>query len=188
MKPCAEPRSGRWRSWFFAGLLCSGLAQAQMEVPAAANGSITVTADEAEWQQDNRMRYRGRVQMASPDYRIEGELLELDQTGPALVARIEGTPAKLEHQGGRDSRGRPAPPVTASANELRYDAASGWIELEGDAQLTRGGDRIDGRAIRYNLLERRIQARGNEGGQVRIVIQPSPSPSPSPGPAPDPAP
>jgi lipopolysaccharide export system protein LptA len=188
MKPCAEYLSRSWRSWVLVGLLGSSLAQAQVQVPPAASGSITVTADEAEWQQDDRMRYRGRVQMASPDYRIEGELLELDQTGPALVARIEGTPAKLEHQGGRDASGRPAPPVTASAEQLRYDAASGWIELEGNAQLTRGGDRIDGREIRYNLLERRIQARGSEGGQVRIVIQPSPSPSPSPGPAPDPAP
>jgi lipopolysaccharide transport protein LptA len=160
----------------------SGGLRAQVEPPAAASGSITVTADEAEWQQDDVMRYRGRVKMASPEYRIEGELLELDQTGAGLVARIEGSPARLEHLGGTDARGRPAPPVTASADQLRYDAASGWIELEGNAQLSRGGDRIDGREIRYNLLERRIQARGSDAGQVRIVIQPSPSPSPSPTP------
>lgn len=157
---------------------------AQEGAPGVTAGSITVTADEAEWQQDDVMRYRGRVTMRSPEYRIDGELLELDQTGPELKALIEGTPARLEHLGREGAEGRSSPPVSASADRLRYDAATGWIELDGNAQLTRGGDRIDGREIRYNLQQRRIQARGSDGGQVRIVIQPSPSPSPLPDRAP----
>lgn len=147
-----------------------------------SSGPITVTADEAEWQEGSRMRYRGNVRMSATDYALGGDVLELDQGAEGVSARLEGRPARLEHAAAPGGRGQATLPVSASARSLRYDAASGWVDLEGEARLTRGPDEITGERIRYNLVERRVQASGaRPGEQVRIVITP---PSPTPAPAP----
>ena len=196
---CAEARNS-----VVALLLAvaSGAAVAQ----AAGGNAVTVTADEGEWLENSRMVYRGNVRLESSTLSLTGDNLTLDQpTSQPLKARVEGSPATLQHSGGAQVDGDTTPPVTARADVLNYDAASGWVTLEGQARLTRGKDSIDGETIRYNLIERRVQARSNgNGGQVRIVIQPpagaalptgvtlpTPSPSPdpslSPSPSPDPS-
>ena len=182
--------------------VASGVAMAQ----AAGGNAVTVTADEGEWSENSRMEYRGNVKLESSTLTLAGDRLTLDQpASQPLKARVEGSPATLQHSGGAQVDGDTTPPVTARADVLNYDAASGWVTLEGQARLTRGKDSIDGETIRYNLIERRVQARSNgNGGQVRIVIQPpagaalptgvtlpTPSPSPdpslSPSPSPDPS-
>lgn len=166
--------------WLLLSTLCAGSAMAQ-QTGVTTRGPITVTADEAEWQDGNLMRYRGNVLMASPEFSLRGDRLELEQPPSGITAKIMGAPATLTHLGGAQLNGRPAPEVSASASNLTYDAATGWIDLDGDARLTRGADSIDGTRIRYNLLERRIQASGTgAGGQVRIVIQPPPTPEAAP--------
>lgn len=162
------------RFWTLMLLLFSGALSAQL----ADGGPITVTADEAEWSDNQQMAYRGDVRLASDTLELTGDRLVLTQPeGGALKALIEGAPAALRHRSLGDN-GAAQPPVAARAERLDYDAATGWVILEGNARLTRGEDSIDGATIRYNLRERRVQATsGNGGAQVRIVIQPPASTS-----------
>ena len=73
------------------------------------------------------------------------------------------------------------PPVTARGRTLVFDSKNGIADISGDARVTRGEDEITGETIHYNVNERRIQAAGGSGGQVRIVIQPNNRAAPAAG-------
>ncbi len=58
------------------------------------------------------------------------------------------------------------------------------LDLLTDAYVMRGTDEITGDTIKYDVRERRIQASGGDGGQVKIIIQPaSTDTAPAPAPA-----
>ncbi|MBI2382795.1 MAG: lipopolysaccharide transport periplasmic protein LptA [Gammaproteobacteria bacterium] len=154
------------------GALSALPGQAQAPPAAIPQGPVTVDANRAEWQQGGAMIYTGNVVMRSADLEMRGERLELKQL-PAgeFEARLSGAPARLL-QAGTDA----APPVVAQAQELFYDSQGGVVQLAGAAQIERGGDRLNGDTIRYEVAQRRIQASGGEGGQVRIVITPPAQP------------
>lgn len=149
--------------------------------PVLPSGPVTVTADRAEFQKGGVMIYSGNVQLDAEGLGLRGTRLELQQgEGGHYTARIGGTPAQLGHRGGLSATGAVLPEVSAQANSLIYDSASGIVEISGGAQLVRGSDRISGEMILYNVAERRIQATGGVGGQVKIVIQPPPPAEPKP--------
>jgi lipopolysaccharide export system protein LptA len=160
------------------------------------SGPITVTATSVDWAKNGLMVYTGDVKLDSDTLLMDGDRLELEQLGDGLYrAKITGNPAHLTHQGTLDDDGQPDPPVTARGKVLNYDSKSGVADVSGDAKVTRGEDEITGESIHYNLNERRIQAAGGTGGQVRIVIQPQgkgaaspPGSTPATAPATKPAP
>ena len=144
--------------------------------PLRPSGPVTVTADRAEWQNGGVMRYSGNVLLKSETLQLSGDSLELQQQGNGQYqARISGRPAHLNHAAGVDKDGKPLPAVGAEAARLAYDSGSGIVDIVGGARMTRGTDEINGDEIHYNARERRIQAAGGAGGQVRIVIQPPPA-------------
>jgi len=141
--------------------------------PLRPSGPVTVTADHAEWQDGGIMRYSGNVLLLSDSLQLAGDALELRQSADGQYeARIDGKPARLNHAASTGKDGKPLPPVSAEAAMLAYDSKSGVVDILGGARMTRGGDEITGDEIRYNARERRIQAAGGAGGQVKIVIQP----------------
>ena len=138
-------------------------------------GPVTVTADRAEWAKSGAMIYSGSVQLTSDTLKLSGDKLELTQLPASqYTAKITGKLAHLEHAGEPNEKGEPTPPITADALTLLYDSRTSMVDVMGDAKMTRGKDEVTGSSIRYNVAERRIQAAGGEGGQVRIVIQPPP--------------
>ncbi|HWU67387.1 MAG TPA: lipopolysaccharide transport periplasmic protein LptA [Stenotrophobium sp.] len=139
-------------------------------------GPVTVTADHAEWQKDGVMTYSGHVLLVSSSLTLKGDRIELQQQPDGqYTAKVDGRPAQMDHAASVDGNGQPSPPVSATADSLRYDSLSSVVDLIGHSVLTRGKDQITGSSIRYNVDERRIEAAGNSsGGQVRIVIQPPP--------------
>jgi lipopolysaccharide export system protein LptA len=156
-------------------------------------GPVTVTADRAEWSKGGAMIYTGKVSLDSDKLKMSGDRLELTQLpSNQYTAKITGALAHLEHAGELDDKGQPTPTVTADASTLLYDSRTSVVDIMGSARMTRGKDEVTGNTIRYNVAERRIQAAGGEGGQVKIVIQPPPDkkmPAPkSLEPAPNPAP
>lgn len=135
-------------------------------------GPVTVTADRAEFQQGGKMLYSGNVLLSSDTLKLSGKEVELTQLANGqYTANILGELAKLDHAATTDSNGKPFPAVTAQARTITYDSRTGVVNVSGNARMTRGTDEINGDAIRYNVIERRIEAAGG----VRIVLQPPPA-------------
>ena len=82
----------------------------------------------------------------------------------------------LDHAGlaAVGSKGNERPPVSARATQLTYDSREEIVDVSGEALLTRGTDKITGENIRYDVAQRRIEAKAAEGGQVQIELQPPP--------------
>lgn len=149
--------------------------KAALRAPKASqfrpSGPVTITADHAELVQGNYAVYTGKVTVLSDTLKMTGDRLELTQSKDGqYLAKITGAPAHLTHQGD----GTDDPPVTARAQTLNYDSKTETVKLEGDAQLTRGGNIVNGEKISYDLLQQRVQAGGGDNGQVKMVIQPPP--------------
>lgn len=152
------------------------------------SGPVTVTADRAEWAQDGAMIYIGNVQLVSDTLKLSGDRLELTQfPASQYTAKVTGKLAHLEHAGEPTDKGEPTPTITADAATLLYDTRTGVVDVIGNARMTRGKDEVTGSSIHYNVPERRIQAAGGEGGQVKIVIQPPPDKKVAAQKAPEPA-
>lgn len=154
-------------------------------------GPVTLTADRAEWVQGGEMQYFGNVSLQSDTLQLRGEHMTVVQLADGqFQARMDGTPARLDHSGTPGAEGLAAQPVSAEAARMDYDSRAGVVQLSGGAKLKRGSDEVNGDRIDYAVTERRIRAAGGETGQVRIVIQPparfdaTPSPAPTAAPTP----
>lgn len=148
-------------------------------------GPVTLTSDKAELVQGNSAVYTGNVVLSSDTLKLEGDRVELKQyAGGQYEAKITGGPAKMNHAG----NGAENPPVSARAKTLNYDSRSGVLDLISDAYVMRGNDEITGDTIKYDVNQRRIQASGGTGGQVKIILQPSSSEPATPAAAPGAAP
>jgi lipopolysaccharide export system protein LptA len=173
-------RAEAWAA--LCALALCGLAQAQdAATPRPAyRGPVTITADTAEWQENGVTQYRGNVRLVTEQFQFSGNRMELRQLADGQFdAVVEGNPALLTHTTPTAQGETPAKAqnISARAQRLSYNSASGIAELSGNARLTRGADEIAGESIRYNVAERRIQAAGSNGSQVKIIIQP-PEPAP----------
>lgn len=136
-------------------------------------GPVTITATSVDWAKNGLMVYTGNVKLESDTLKLDGDKLELEQLGDGdYRAKIFGSPANLRHDAAPGADGAQDPPVTARAKQLFYDSRSGVVDLTSNARVTRGEDEMTGETIHYNVNERRIQAAGGSGGQVKIVIQP----------------
>lgn len=156
-------------------LLFAPLALAQKSADLRPTGPVTIEADHADWVKGGAMVYTGNVRLVSDDLKMAGARMEFRQSPDGqFEARIEGTPATLNHSGLPEDDGKPGPPVAAHGESMTYDSKAAVVEIDGNAALARGTDEIKGGNIHYDVATRRIQANGGEGGQVRIVIQPPP--------------
>ncbi|WP_169577445.1 lipopolysaccharide transport periplasmic protein LptA [Sinimarinibacterium sp. CAU 1509] len=136
-------------------------------------GPVTLTADRAEWVQGGTAQYSGNVSLSSENLQLRGSSMTVIQgAGNNFEAHITGSPARLNHRGTAGAEGLTAQPVSAQAQQIDYDSRTGVVRLTGGAELTRGGDQINGEQIDYIVAQRRIRASGGDSGQVRIVIQP----------------
>lgn len=136
------------------------------------NGPITITADHAELIEGDSAVYTGNVKVNSDTLKMDGDRLELKQAKDGqYTAKITGNPAHLAHAGASPDD----PPVTAHAQTINYNSKTETVELDGNAQLIRGGNIVDGKDISYNLAKHQVQAVGGAGGQVKMVIQPPPA-------------
>lgn len=137
------------------------------------NSPVTIRAHRADLVQGNIAIYSGDVTLESDTLKMDGDRVEVrKQADGQYQARIDGNPGHLSHAG----TGPDNPPVSAHARTLNYDTRSGIVDLIGNAYFKRGSDEISGDTIRYNVIERRLEAAGGDGGQVRVVIQPAPTP------------
>lgn len=180
-------RIDRWPALrsLLAGLCSIGCASAfaQNANSLKPTGPVTIEADHADWEKGGAMVYVGNVRLQSGDLNLAGARMEFRQSPDGnFQARIDGRPATLDHRGLPTEDGKPGPPVSARGEVMTYDSRAATVQIDGGALLSRGKDEIKGGNVLYDVANRRIQANGGEGGQVRIVIQPPP---PKPGGASD---
>ena len=198
MKSLAE-LAGPIAASLLASLLLGSAAQAAPGVPKSSTldknelvklpkpadlkptGPVTLTSDKAELVQGNSAVYTGNVVLTSDTLKLQGDRVELKQyPGGQYEAKITGAPARMNHAG----NGEENPAVAARAKTLNYDSRNGVLDLLSEAYVMRGTDEITGDTIKYDVNERRIQASGGDGGQVKIIIQPANSdPAPAVPPA-----
>lgn len=179
-------RASRFGPWLLLALPLGGIApvwaQQAAETPASAaaapapgyrrpTGPIDIEAQSADILRDGRAIYRGQVKVSAQDFDLSGDELEMRQLDDRqFVIVVTGAPAHFAHHGGV---GKEAPPVDANAQRIEYDSRNGVLQLTGQVQLLRGRDRLSTDTLRYDLKERRIQASGGSGGQVRITLDPA---------------
>jgi lipopolysaccharide export system protein LptA len=140
-------------------------------LPSAAdmrpNGPVTIGANRAELVQGNSAVYVGSVTMDSDTLKMDGDRLELNRFSDGqYTAKFTGSPVHMSHA----STGPDNPPVSAHAKVMNYDSRAGLIDLEGDAELTRGSDKTTADKIRYYLADQRYEASGSDGGNGRVTI------------------
>lgn len=141
-------------------------------------GPVTVTADRAEFDKTGVMIYSGNVLLVADNLQLKGDRLELRQfPADQYEAKLKGSLAHMEQSGEVDEKGQPLPPMIADGQDMIYDTRSGLLDIVGQAKAVRGKNEVNGNSIRYNVNERRVQANGGVGGQVKIIIQSPPAKS-----------
>lgn len=168
------PGHADMRARLLAGVLCffATAAPAAAEMRQALDaGPLEISADRAELARDGSMRYVGNVELSNEQLRVQGGTLTLRREGDAgVVIRVVGEPASLRHTPPADSD---APRVDAEALRIDFYRDTDRVELDGNVRLRRGGERLTGERLEYDLAEQRIVARGGDtGGRVRITIDP----------------
>ncbi len=134
------------------------------------NDPINIEADSADLKEDVSV-YTGRVRLTQGGMVLSGDRLVVRKgTGGNFNLSLSGRPANIyqppEQQG--------AAPIRGSAHQIEYGSGQEILELRGDAAIDRGGEKIAGESIRYNVRERRtlVNNNGTSGGRVKITLQP----------------
>lgn len=173
---------------FLSGLLLlTGLAPAMAQQAAdqkrpgflGADLAVEIEADEAELSEARDTSiYRGNVRLTRGPLSMRGDELRIyrNPKDGRIEATLSGRPAKATHRTPGDEL-----PVTASARRIVYTTIIEILELEGNAQIERGSDRLSGNLVRYDVSNARIEADGGRE-RVRIVINPPPQDTKSPSP------
>ncbi|MDP5205666.1 lipopolysaccharide transport periplasmic protein LptA [Alishewanella sp. SMS9] len=63
-------------------------------------------------------------------------------------------------------------PVTAQANEIRFDRASRILTLSGNAEVMQSGSLVRGAVIRYNIELQQLSAEGEQNRRVTTIFTP----------------
>lgn len=128
---------------------------------------------------EDLFRVEGNVIITQGSLIIKADVLEIqgfgNDEGQAERFIARGSPATYEQDIDVDLR------VTASAEEITYDATNRLLVLAGNAELLQSGNYLRASRISYDLERQQITATGDEqeGQRVRTSLQPrerSPSP------------
>ncbi len=133
---------------------------------------INIEADSAELKEDFSV-YTGSVRLTQGGMLLQGDRLVVRKgNGGNFSLSLSGHPASIfqppEAKGGEPIRGR--------ANKIDYGSGQEILELRGNATIDRGGEKISGESIRYNVKARRTMVNNggskNGSGRVKITLQP----------------
>ena len=160
------------RRWVLAAAVTFGLLQGisatAEESTAGQNDGLTIEGDSAVFlQAQNSIEYSGNVIAFMNGMRINGDRV-LVQMSDDRVERIttSGQPASFwQEQSGCTED------TTARAETIVYLPSSGLLELAGSASLIQAGNEVRSALIRYNLIERQLDARGDKETSERVRMQ-----------------
>ena len=145
----------------------------------------TVAATESDFEQpikvDSKSQFvdgKNKTSLFKDDVRItQGSLVITANEVEVIASQGEGKEVFV-------ARGNPASysqkledgtPVTAKANEIRYEVANRTISLSGNAELQQDTSMVKGDNITYDMTTEQLLATGGEdgkGGRVTTVFRP----------------
>lgn len=130
---------------------------------------ISINADNTQASiRDNTAVYIDNVEVRQGSLLIKANRLEINASAGKgnEVFIFSGTPVTYSQllEGER--------PVTAQANEIRYDIASRTLTLTTDAELTQSGSLVRGDIIRYNLERQELTAGSEQNRRVTTIFTP----------------
>lgn len=130
---------------------------------------ISINADNTQASiRDNTAVYVDNVEVRQGSLLIKASRLEINASAGKgnEVFIFSGSPVTYSQllEGER--------PVTAQANEIRYDIASRTLTLTTDAELTQSGSLVRGDVIRYNLERQELTAGSEQNRRVTTIFTP----------------
>jgi len=144
-----------------------------MALPEDASQPIHIRAEQAEIDQNaEQVIYRGAVQVDQGTLRVTADEMTVeyrDQKVVRITAR--GTPAKYQQQLNPDEE-----QVKADASTIVYHTQDERLDLKGNAFLRQEGNEITGDFIQYDIVAGKVDAKANDQGPVRMVLQPASRP------------
>ena len=129
---------------------------------------IQIDADNLFSIQENILTYKNNVVVSQGSIQLKADQLEINATaGKGNEVYIASGKPVTYSQLMADGK-----PVTAQANEMRYEPSSRTLTLTGDAELTKSDSIVKASVIRYNLEKQDISAESNETKRVTTIITP----------------
>ena len=146
-------------------LLCSLSVQANQP---DYTQQIQIDADNLASLKENVLTYRNNVVVTQGSLQMKADQLEINASAGKgqEIFIFSGTPVTYSQllDGER--------PVTAQANEIRYDIASRTLTLTTDAELSQSGSLVRGDIIRYNLERQELTAGSEQNRRVTTIFTP----------------
>ena len=152
--------------WVIA--LFTGLALLPATLPAETPSQdfskepLIIRGDRAVFRQlEGTGVYEGNAELQQGERKLQADRITiLASEGELVQIKAEGNPVRF-------SEGEQ---LTARGNQLVYDVAGQQITLTGDAHIHHLGRTFQGGRIDYNVRTREVEASGEDGQQVILVI------------------
>ncbi|CUS47430.1 MAG: lipopolysaccharide export system chaperone component LptA [Idiomarinaceae bacterium HL-53] len=158
---------------FSAALAASNVALAQDVSPLERDFAQPVTVESNRELLDMRaniFRVEGNVIITQGSLIIRADELEIQGfsggEGQAEKFIAKGSPATYEQEV------QDGFIVTASADEIIYDATARILTLTGSAELLQSGNQLKAASITYDIGKQQVSAERNEEQRVRTTFQP----------------
>jgi lipopolysaccharide export system protein LptA len=142
------------------------IRQDQMRVQADRAEATGLDFDDSNW------KFSGHVMVQLPEGQLQAEqALVQFKSGRILGATVNGSPANFAQQPQKPGSG-----ARGHATEIRYEVASGDVQLSGDAWISDENREISSQRIVYSIPQRsfRAESAGNGADRVRGTIKPTP--------------
>lgn len=129
---------------------------------------IQIDADNLSSIKENVLTYRNNVIVSQGTMQMKADKLEIDASaGKGKEVYIASGNPVLYSQTVADGK-----PVTAKANEVRYEPVTRLLTLTGDAELTQSGSVVKASVIRYNVEKQELSADSNNKKRVTTIFTP----------------
>ncbi|MBZ9612213.1 lipopolysaccharide transport periplasmic protein LptA [Rheinheimera maricola] len=129
---------------------------------------IQIDADNLVSVEENILTYKNNVVVTQGSIQLKADQLEINATaGKGNEVYIASGKPVTYSQLMADGK-----PVTAQANEMRYEPSSRTLTLTGDAELSKSDSVVKASVIKYNLEKQDISAESDESKRVTTIIMP----------------
>ncbi len=149
-------------------LLCSSTGVHALQDDAEKPIHITGNAAQID-QMRQTLVYRGNVRIDQGSLRVVADEMTVEYENERVVKIVaRGQPARYQQALAAD-QGH----VRANASVIVYHTQDEALDLQGDARLLQHGNELTGEHIRYDIVQGKVDAKADDEGPVRMILQPA---------------